>query len=284
MSELTYYGANYLAKALLMYLHGPDHPIKVRLFRSIAKRLFPHGVLLENECGTKLFVQADEYIGWSILCTGAYEKDTLALGRKLLEKGGSFLDVGANFGLFTYTLGAIPGVQTYAVEPYAKEFVKLQKNLSINSQMNVQLFNVALSNLHTLLMMEDFDPGNSGTIRVLLNDAETNSKRHTVSATTLQDLLVYAQTSEITLMKIDVEGYELPILEGLNWDSSLRPRHIIAEFTDYSARTKGDGRKSLQDYLAQKGYEGFTVHGQPLSLECSTPEDNAWFQDTNYID
>jgi hypothetical protein len=44
----------------------------------------------------------------------------------------NFVDVGANFGLFTYTLGAIPGVQTYAVEPYAKEFVKLQKNLSIN--------------------------------------------------------------------------------------------------------------------------------------------------------
>ncbi len=80
-------------------------------------------------------------------------------------------------------------------------------------------------------------------------------------------------------MKIDVEGYELPILEGLDWQGSLRPRNVIIEFTDYSARAMGNGRKSVLEFFTARGYEGFTVDGKPLSLEQNTLEDNAWFRD-----
>jgi len=283
MSEISFHGANYWTKILLSYLHSPDHPMKTRIFQSIAKKIFPHGILVKNHFGTNLYVQPDEYIGWSILYTGGYEENTLNLGKKLLENGGNFLDIGANFGLFTCTLGGIPGVRSYSIEPFAKEFIKLQKNLSINPRINAQLFNVALDSSHGLLKIEDFKAGNSGTVRILLDDEQVDSRRHAISAVTLQSLLVYAQVSNVTLLKIDVEGYELPVLEGLDWESPLRPRHIITEFTDYSSRAKGVGRKSLWEFLTARGYEGFTVHGQPLSLEQSMPEDNAWFQDVNYM-
>jgi Methyltransferase FkbM domain len=148
---------------------------------------------------------------------------------------------------------------------------------------NAQLFNVALDSLHSLLTIEDFKSGNSGTVRILLSDEQVNSNRHTISAVTLQKLLMHAQVKYVTLMKIDVEGYELPVLEGLDWDSPLRPRHIITEFTDYSQRAKGFGRRSLLEFMTAKGYEGFTIHGQPLLLEQSVPEDNAWFRDINQM-
>jgi len=81
---------------------------------------------------------------------------------------------------------------------------------------------------------------------------------------------------------IDVEGYELPILEGIDWQSSLRPQNVIIEFTDYSSRFMGSGRKTLLEFFTAQGYEAFTVNCKPLSLEQNLLEDNAWFRDLTY--
>ncbi len=166
------------------------------------------------------------------------------------------------------------------VEPFAREFLRLQQNIHLNPTIKAKLFNLALDNSSRILEMEDFIPGNSGSVRVLLNDRHPGSACHRVAATTLQNILSHAGTDTIHLMKIDVEGYEIPILEGLDWQGSFRPKNIITEFTDYSSRAKGRGRSTLFEFLTNQGYEGFTVDGKPLSSESSPLEDNAWFRDT----
>ena len=280
MITISWQGTNFKTEAILSYLRGPDHPMKIRLMRAVISTLFSKGVMVKNQLGSKIRVQPYDYIDWSILSTGSYEGQTLARAVEILSKnGGAFLDIGANFGLFTCSLGVLPKVECYAVEPCAKNFFLLTENLALNPEIKARLFNVALDNTHRLFELENINTGNSGAARVLLEDKQSNSYYHTVAATTLEELLSYAKVKSIKLMKIDVEGYEPLILEGLDWNGKFRPDNVIIEFTDYSSRSKGSGRKSILDFFINRGYEGLTVNGQTFSVEQNLPEDNAWFRD-----
>jgi FkbM family methyltransferase len=275
-----FHGSDFILKFLITYLRWPDHPTKIRSIRWLLQKLYPDGLIVTNQLGTVLSIKQTEYIGWEILSRGIYEGASLNLAADVLKDGGVFLDVGANFGLWSCILGIIPNVECLSIEPFAKEFLRLQQNICLNPTIKAKLFNLALDNSSHILEMEDFIPGNSGTVRVLLNDRQLGSSYHTVAATTLQNVLSHSGTDAVHLMKIDVEGYEIPILEGLDWQSSFRPRNIITEFTDYSSRAKGRGRSTLFEFLTAQGYEGFTVDGKPLSSNSTPLEDNAWFRDT----
>jgi FkbM family methyltransferase len=280
MTKIFWKGIDLETTALLYYLRGPNHPMKIRLILAWMSKLFPQGVLVENQLGSRIRVQPNDYIGWSILYTGSYESETLARAVEILtQMGGVFIDVGANFGLFTCSLGAIPGVECYAIEPCAKNFVLLQENIALNPDIKAKLFNVALDNKRSFLELEDFNPGNSGTVRVALEDKKPDSRFHNVAATTLEELLTYAEVKKVNMMKMDVEGYEPIILEGLDWNGKFRPENVIIEFKDYSSRSQGSGRKSMLEFFQNQGYEGRTIKGELLLLDQEIPEDNAWFRD-----
>ncbi|NMF56632.1 hypothetical protein [Pseudanabaena yagii] len=66
----------------------------------------------------------------------------------------------------------------------------------------------------------------------------------------------------------------------MDWGSHLRPQHIIIEFTDYSARSQGEGRKSILDFFVSRGYQGKTIDGK--DLDKAILEDNAYFRDLRY--
>jgi FkbM family methyltransferase len=166
-----------------------------------------------------------------------------------------------------------------SIEPHPSNFLKLRRNVRLNPSANVACFHLALSSKEELLDLEEINPGNSGTVRVYSADAYSTKETFTVAACTLQQVLENAKLQGVTLLKIDVEGFEFSVLEGLNWQGQYRPQNVLIEFSDYTARFGGSGRKSLAHFFLEKGYVGYTVQGQPLSPTESTVEDNAWFRD-----
>jgi FkbM family methyltransferase len=67
----------------------------------------------------------------------------------------------------------------------------------------------------------------------------------TVKARTLQSVLDEAGVEKVDLLVLDVEGYEISVLEGIDFDRSA-PHWIVGE-DDYD--------DTLKDYLAGYGYE-----------------------------
>jgi FkbM family methyltransferase len=269
-----------LTIAYLRYI--PNHFFKLRIVRSLLKLFSPQGIIVKNPLGAKLSLDFDDYIAWSIINTGFYEGKSIELASSLLKNGGVFLDIGANFGLWTCALGALPNVQCVSIEPFAINFLHLQQNLSLNPSIQCKLFNIALANFEGIIEMECNNNRNLGTARVVLSDNNPSALTHAVSTTTLKSLLKFSGVGAITLMKIDVEGYELPILKGLDWDSHLRPQHIIiefVEFTDSLVSSQGQGRKGILDFLVSHGYQGQTIDGKDLNLDESCLEGNAYFRD-----
>lgn len=267
------------ARALLRYIRSVDHPAKIRIVRQVARWSFADGVPLTADTGPHIKVEVDDFVGWAILREGAYEPYTLARAAKILANGGTLVDVGANIGLFTTYLGVLPRVRCVSIEPHPSNFLKLRRNVRLNPSANVACSHLALSSKEELLDLEEINPGNSGTVRVYSADAYATKETFTVAACTLQQVLENAKLQGVTLLKIDVEGFEFSVLEGLNWQGQYRPQNVLIEFSDYTARFRGSGRKSLAHFFLEKGYVGYTVQGQPLSPTESTVEDNAWFRD-----
>src|SRR5262249_121557 len=134
-----------------------------------------------------------------------------------LRPGDIFVDVGANIGLFTVLGAQLVGKngEVHSFEPYPPTFARLQENVALNGLGNVRCNRMGLSGTKgeadRTVSTDGFDAWNS-LGRPYMGTALATKK---VQVTTWDD---YAQThglvGSVSLMKIDVEGWEAHVLEG----------------------------------------------------------------------
>ena len=264
----------------LKYIRGPQHPAKIRCIRFIGKIFFSNGVSLINKTGAHFNADPSQFIGWQILASGSYEPETIKRGLNILSGGGVYVDVGANVGLHLACWGCLPGVTSIAIEPLPSNFFKLKVVAIANTTGTNNLFNIAVSDKPELLDLEEIDPSNNGKTRIAVNLPKAQRGQTTVvAAFPLEAIASHAKVAGISLLKIDVEGYELPVLRSLNWNGAFRPKNVIIEYSDYCARIEGSGRSTIFEFFEQNGYAAFSVDGQRLLVDAAPLEDNAWFVD-----
>jgi FkbM family methyltransferase len=137
---------------------------------------------------------------------GLSEPEEMGFCLHLLRPGDVFLDVGANVGVFTI-LALAAGANAIAVEPGSAAFAALERNVRSNGYLDrVDFRKVAVSDHigHAKFSYCGASPTNH-----LIVDEEPNSIE--VPLTTL-DAIVDGRP--IVLLKIDIEGFELPALRG----------------------------------------------------------------------
>jgi hypothetical protein len=78
-------------------------------------------------------------------------------------------------------------------------------------------------------------------------------------------------------MKIDIEGYEMEVFRAIDWSASYRPKNIIMEFCDHLNRMN-DTTDSCLTFLKDRGYEAFTIEGNPVQDCYNLPESNLWLK------
>ena len=76
-----------------------------------------------------------------------YYEPELAYLEKVLSPGKVFIDVGANFGVYTLVASKLAGAagKVIAIEPTAQSFAVLRQNIALNHFANVRAFQVALT-------------------------------------------------------------------------------------------------------------------------------------------
>ena len=106
----------------------------------------------------------NDHIDRTLLIYGEYENNLIELMEKILSKGDSFLDIGANIGYFTLIASNIVEKEgtVYSFEASNDTFKKLDRNVSLNKQKNVKLLNYAVSNKEETLTFNIQKGGNSG--------------------------------------------------------------------------------------------------------------------------
>ena len=143
------------------------------------------------------------FIGWNPVEYAAF--------RAAARPGGVALDVGANVGAYALLMGGWmrPGGRVYAFEPSAQAFAGLQAHVGLNGLAGVvRPVRAAVSDREGRAALAA--EGHHGTSR-LAADGERGTE--TVETVTIDQFCAREQIVP-TLIKIDVEGWELEALRG----------------------------------------------------------------------
>ncbi|MFN4874309.1 MAG: FkbM family methyltransferase [Akkermansiaceae bacterium] len=148
-----------------------------------------------------------------------------------LQDGGLFLDIGANAGLYSLWVASLrlKKVQVEAFEPDPELCQGLKFNLLTNDLNDVRVNQLALGRQRGQMRMIS-GSGNKGENRVEADDL-AKEEGFDVEMTTLKDFLKKHDITQITAIKIDIEGYEVDVLEPFFSDcpQDMWPRLLICE-------------------------------------------------------
>lgn len=277
-------GARFLDAALTAYGRSFEHPCKIRFVRWLARTLAGGRIKMRHVGGAIIAIDPEDYIGWAIFRTGSYEPASLALALKIMSaEPGLFVDVGANFGWYSCAVASIAGATVIGIEPDPENCAALRGNIDRNGLRNVVLFHGAVGPQPGLLPMSRRSPGNSGTVAVAAGGPAPGGGSYWVGSTPLQDLLnaLVQPAARPVLIKIDVEGFEPGVLDGLDFAGPFRPKNILIECDRTLGAAAWGSYGDFAAFFTRRGYDVFDVTGRPFTGDGPLLEENAWARDRN---
>lgn len=269
----TWRGANLRTRLLLAYCRKlPIFRGKGRIYRWSAAALLHNELLLKDSFGIRLGIDASDFIGWRMAFGGAYEPLSLALARKIMSGGGTFIDVGSNVGLYSMSMAALPGVRAVAIDASFDAMGRLASNLRRNT--NITCLDIVHGAIGSQPGVESFGTplrNNLGSTRVTYNQEADYASRFWATRTTMQILLERLDVQRVRLVKIDVEGLELEVLKGMCFAGSQRPENIIME-----CEPEFPQAEECLAFLRAQGYRIRSVTGTKVTDIRDLPEQNVW--------
>lgn len=165
----------------------------------------------------------------------------------------TIVDVGANVGLYTVLLSRLvgPGGRVVAFEPEPELFAQLKRNCALNDCGNVEAHNLALGRradrlvLHKMLV-------NSGDNHFGARGGGAFCRDIDAQVVALGE---YAPNLKPNLVKIDVQGWELDVLLGMEPLLVASPEtELYLEFWPEGFRRAGYGWEDIVKFLRKLGF------------------------------
>jgi FkbM family methyltransferase len=172
-----------------------------------------------------------------------------------LRNGDTVVDVGANIGSLSILASRLVGSHgaVLAIEPHPQTFKWLQQNKDLNHCDNLTIANLAVGAQAIQTGISDGKSDDQNTI-----DPESNLKVNMVQLDQLT-----ADLSVISLLKIDVEGYELEALRGAR-STLARTECIRIESFETFQKKLGYSFRDLYDVLVDAGFEILRSDGHSI--------------------
>lgn len=194
--------------------------------------LFKGVVCTVNYNGFKLKLYIDDWIQENIFFLREYESAEMKAMNHFLKKDSVFLDIGGNIGL--YSLIASKTIQNegkiYSFEPFSINNKRFHANIQLNQITNIQLEKLAVGDTN-------------GNIHLYYNEAESNlgmvstkqvdkAIQEEVQIVSIDNYLRINNIDAVDFIKIDVEGFEYAVLQGM--ENTLTQFHppILIELLD----------------------------------------------------
>ena len=220
--------------------------------------------IVHTRYGFKFKSDLGDWLGQYVYLTGLYEPPTARVIAELLKPNETFIDVGANSGFFTLlaSIRVGPSGRVLSFEPVPSMHKRLLENISVNGMNNVSVQNVALSNVEGALPMFEGPEGHKGisSLRHIENSSATLEVK-TLPLDSFSDTL-----SSVKLIKIDVEGAEQLVLEGMTNILNKYHPYLVIEITDDYLRAFGHTAIRLANFLTEFGYHMYKIGSEGLVL------------------
>jgi len=177
-----------------------------------------------------------------------------------LHPGECYVDVGANIGWLTCLAAEKvgPSGRVIAIEPSAREYLRLLRGLALNRTSNVIPVHGAFGADASVGILE------VAAAHTGLNHLTGTASPLSETGTTVQvpvwtgDALLppLVGARPVGLVKIDTEGAELLVLTGLQrFLAATRPRHVVVEITPEFLRGFGAEKSMIYDLMSRLGFQ-----------------------------
>jgi FkbM family methyltransferase len=166
-----------------------------------------------------------------------------------LHESDVFFDIGANAGSYSLLAAGISKSNVYSFEPVFQTRQKLLENLKLNGLPTKFVQSCALgARQGKVQITESLDA---------INHVVRASEDLLVDSVELQTLDSYAMVAGVSLIKVDVEGYEMEILRGAT--SFLEMPALKALIVETNGETKhyGSSDSEIEIFLAHFGFSAY---------------------------
>lgn len=184
----------------------------------------------------------DNIIGLLLELYGEYTDSEVRVLNQLMQQGFVVYDIGANIGFHSVGL-AKNSRKVYSFEPNNKNLYLLRLNTKYFD--NIEVFDYAISNSVGTCHIQDYRLDGTGNY----GDLKISDVGQVCNMTTIDKLVNERKILPPNIVKIDVEGYEYKVIEGMTQTIKDNLPIIMYE------HMHGEDLPKVYDLLTELGYE-----------------------------
>jgi len=198
----------------------------------------------------------------ALVSTGIYNKQMTKVVESVITREMVCLDIGANIGYFTLIMARLAGEKgrVFAFEPEPYNFDLLVKNITVNGYHNITPVKKAISNKNgrTTLFVDKTNLGSHSLARQGENTHTFGRDTIEVETQTL-DSFFRDYNGKIDFIKIDVEGAEPAVLEGM--ETMINQNKDLLIITEFLPNVISRFGSLPEEYLSRLVNYGFNLYG-----------------------
>ncbi|MGW2481920.1 FkbM family methyltransferase [Streptomyces sp. NPDC001571] len=222
----------------------------------------PRRRVTRDRYGARFAVDTQDLIQRYLYLFGVWEPHMTHWLRQRLRPGDTFIDVGANLGVFSVLGSRLVGSagKVVAIEASPAFHRGLLRNVALNHCDNVRAVNTAVSDGHRTLTFVLAGSRNMGANSIVPYDGPVESSFE-MGAVPLSELLEPAEVARARVIKIDVEGAEGSVVRGLAplLDDLRHDVEIAVEVTPDRMAQLGDSAGELLAVMREHGFHAYRL-------------------------
>lgn len=268
-------------KALLYHiirwysLHLPFPHKGLKYFEWLLRRfnLLKERFVKKLSNGLLMELSANDHIEKYLFWYGSYEKKEVITMQTFLTADSVVVDIGANIGYYSLMAAKkAPAGHIYSFEPVRNNLEKLERNISLNGVTVIHPIKAAISNISgstTVYVSADDNSGMSG-----LRSAENFSgESEIVKCFALDDAVTEYNLPKIDLIKIDVEGSEVNVLQGMKNTRSQQKPVLLIEVSAATLSMYNEKIETIYRILSADQYAAYKVTEKNMLEKISIPQE-----------
>lgn len=211
--------------------------------------------------GTRVEVTLGTDMSLCLFVSGSFEPNEFAFLDRVTRPGMTFLDIGANEGLFSLFAARKvgPAGRVIAAEPSSRERGRFERNLARNRIANVTVLPCAIGDAPGLARLQIANDGHAGhnTLGAFTYDDVSAVDYEDVPVETLDALAERLSIDRVDVVKIDVEGAELKVLQGAAGLLRRTRPILLIEANEGALQGQGTSSEAVVALLEELG---FAIH------------------------
>jgi len=233
----------------------------------VMKKFSPKSNVLEVNGYKMRVMKGDPGISQELQTFRTHEPLSTKLISGLLKKGMTCLDIGANIGYYVLLESNIVGDEgkVIAIEPSPPNYDCIKNNLELENTKNVEAFNFAAGDTEGKIRF--FVNKRSNGCKVLLEGEEPPNRPGTITNVPVRKVDIFLEeikVDKVDFVRMDVEGYELNIFEGMA--NTIRKSKPIVQLEVHKGRMGIENTKKFFEFFKNNGYKVNSYHQRDLDL------------------